>query len=77
MAQKKRMSSGKVLRDGERERSNGTYEYRWKDKFGKRHSIYAATLQLLREKEEELNKNDYESYRTAIYLQLRSQIIYR
>lgn len=63
MAQKKRMSSGKVLRDGERERSNGTYEYRWKDKFGKRHSIYAATLQLLREKEEELNKNDYESLR--------------
>lgn len=60
MAQKKRMASGKVLKEGERERPNGTFEFRWKDRFGKRHSIYAETLSQLREKEDELNKNDYE-----------------
>ena len=46
---------GRVLRDGERRKGNG-YEYRWTDRFGKRHSVSAATLNDLRQKENELVK---------------------
>lgn len=46
---------GRVLRDGERRKGNG-YEYRWTDRFGKRHSVSAATLNDLRQKESELLK---------------------
>lgn len=41
----------RVLKEGEYQRANGTYEYKWRDKRGKRHSIYAKTLEELREKE--------------------------
>ena len=40
------------LREGESQRKNGTYDYRWTSPDGKRHSIYAATLEKLREQEE-------------------------
>ncbi len=43
-----------VLRTGEGQRPNGTYEYRWTDKKGKRCRVYAKTLEILREKEEVL-----------------------
>jgi integrase len=46
-----------VLRTGEGERPNGTYEYRWTDVHGNRHRVYAKTLELLREKEEEIQKD--------------------
>ena len=39
-----------VLRTGEGQRPNGTYEYRWTDRTGKRRRIYAKTLELLRDK---------------------------
>ena len=39
------------IQEGEYERSNKTYEFKWTDKIGKRHSIYAKTLEELREKE--------------------------
>ena len=39
------------LKEGEYERSNNTYEFKWTDKNRKRHSIYAKTLDELREKE--------------------------
>lgn len=42
------------LRVGEYQRSNGSYVYRWTSLGGKRHSIYAPTLDILREKEEQL-----------------------
>ena len=41
----------RVLKEGEYQRPNGTFEYKWRDKRGKRHSIYAKTLDELREKE--------------------------
>ena len=44
-------AAGRKLKDGERQRPNGSYEYRWTDKIGKRHSIYAVSLKELREKE--------------------------
>ena len=37
--------------EGEYQRSSGTYEFKWRDKRGGRHSISATTLEKLREKE--------------------------
>jgi len=42
------------LRKGEYLRDNNTFEYKWSDKAGKRHSIYAKTLPELRKKEDEI-----------------------
>ena len=42
------------LRAGETQRENNTYVYRWTDDSGKRHAVYAPTLDLLREKEDQL-----------------------
>ena len=41
----------RVLKEGEYQRSCGTYEFKWRDKSGGRHSISAVTLEELREKE--------------------------
>ena len=45
-----------VLKTGEGQRENGTYFYRWTVK-GKRHYVYAKTLEELREKEKEIAKD--------------------
>lgn len=42
------------LKTGETEKSNGGYEYRWTSADGKRHSIYAPTLEQLREMDEQI-----------------------
>ena len=42
------------LHTGEMERKNGSYVYRWTDKLGKRHAVYAPTLDELREEEEQI-----------------------
>lgn len=44
------------LRKGEYLRENNTFEYKWSDKAGKRHSVYAKTLPELRKKETEIQK---------------------
>lgn len=50
-----RYSQNKVkLRKGEYQRSNKTFEYRWSDRRGKRHSVYAKNLPELRKKEEDI-----------------------
>ena len=55
MANKKRKDNGnRVLKDGEYQRPNGTYEYRWQDKRRKTHSIYAKSLIQLRDKEKQI-----------------------
>ena len=49
----KRLDKNRLkLRKGESQRKNGSYDYRWTTPDGKRHTIYAATLDELREKEE-------------------------
>ena len=53
---KRKDNKGRVLKEGETQRSDGRYQYRWTDCFGKRHSIYANDLKFLREKEEEVLK---------------------
>ena len=42
------------LKKGETEKSSGGYEYRWTASDGKRHSVYAPTLEKLRELEEQI-----------------------
>ena len=53
-------SKNRVLKEGEYERSNGTYEYKWRSRTGKRHSVYARTLAELRDKEIDILKDTYD-----------------
>ena len=57
VATKRKDSKGRVLKDGERERKNGTYEYRYTDIKGQRKSTYARSLKELRDKEIEIEKS--------------------
>ncbi|MBQ4640288.1 MAG: site-specific integrase [Clostridia bacterium] len=56
--------NGSSLRKGESLRSNGGYEYRWTDANGKRHSVYASTLDELRAKEESITKDQCDKIKT-------------
>ena len=49
-------NNGKVLKDGESQRKDGRYQYRWTNKLGKRSIIYATSLKELREKEAEIQE---------------------
>lgn len=51
MAEKRKDSKGRVLKDGETQRTNGSYCYRYTDHLKKRHCVYAKTLDELRKKE--------------------------
>ena len=57
MSEKRRDNKGRILKDGEGQRKNGTYDYRYTDINGKRRSVYAATLKELREKEDKIQKD--------------------
>lgn len=52
-------SKGRILKKGEAQRPNGTYMFRYTDKFKKKHWCYAPTLQELRKKEEIINGINY------------------
>lgn len=60
MAKEKRRTDSyrRVLKQGESQRANGKYDYRWTDRNGKRHSVYADTLDELREKEALIEKDN-------------------
>ena len=63
--EKKRTDSyRRVLKQGESQRANGKYDYRWTDKLGKRHSIYADTLEELREKEAQITRDTIEGIKS-------------
>lgn len=49
-------SKGRVLKTGESQRKDLTYEYKYKDKDGKRKSVYASDLKTLREKEQKIQR---------------------
>ena len=49
--ERRKDNKNRVLKEGEYQRPNGTFEYKWRDRRGKRHSVYAKTLDELREKE--------------------------
>ena len=54
---KRRDSERVVLRKGEVQRNNGTYHYCWTDRGGRRHFVYAKTLDELREKEKQIERD--------------------
>lgn len=54
---KRKDNKGRVLKQGEGMRPNGTYEYRYTDSIGKRCRVYARTLDILREKEKEIQRD--------------------
>lgn len=62
---KRKDSKKRILREGEYQRSNGSFEYRWRDKLQKRHSIYARTLEELRKKEDEILRNTLNGIRVG------------
>ena len=57
MSEKRKDSKGRILKDGESQRKNGTYDYRYTDCHQKRRCIYAKTLTELRKKEAEIAKD--------------------
>lgn len=68
----KRYAKGKIrLKKGEYQRSCNTFEYKWTDEYGNRHSVSAKTLEELREKEDEITKDtldgiNYDSQNSSI-----------
>ena len=60
--EKRKDNKNRLLKEGEYQRKNNTYEYRWKDSFGKNKCVYAKTLTELRKKEEEINKKMVEGF---------------
>ena len=65
MASKRRLDKNRVtLRKGECYRSDGRYSFRWCTRDGKRHYIYAKTLDELRRKEMELTVDQFDGIRT-------------
>ena len=57
MAERRKDSKNRVLKANEYERKDGMYEYKWRDRRGKRYSVYCATLEGIREKEAEITLN--------------------
>ena len=51
-------NKGRVLEKGESQRNDGTYMYRWTDLSKKRQTIYARTLNELRQKELQVTKTE-------------------
>ena len=41
-------NKGRVLKEGESQRKDGRYQYRWTDRRGERHILYAMDLKTLR-----------------------------
>ena len=61
---KRKDANGRVLKDGESFRTDGRYQYRYTDENGKRRTIYAHSLQELREKEKSIQKDIEDGIRT-------------
>ena len=55
--ERRKDNKGKVLRKGESQRADNTYMFRYKDLNGVRKSVYARTLNDLRKKEVEINRD--------------------
>ena len=54
------------LRTGESQRANGTYQYRWTTQDGVRHTIYAPTLDKLREREEQVVVDHHDGIKSDV-----------
>ena len=56
MNAKRKDNKGVLLRDGESQRKDGTYQYRYTDLMGQRKTFYAKTLDDLRKTEKKIQK---------------------
>ena len=56
MSTRRKDDFGTVLRDGESQRSDGSYQFRFTDITGQRKTIYASTLNDLRKREKKIQK---------------------
>lgn len=54
---KRKDTKGRVLKSGESQRENGTYDFRYTDAKGKRRCVYAKTLDELRQKEADIQRD--------------------
>ena len=63
-ATKRKDKSRVVLRSGEVQRTNGSYQYSWMDGSGKRRYVYAKTLEELRIKEEQIERDKSDGIKT-------------
>lgn len=66
MSAKRKDNKGRILKTGESQRKDLIYQCRYTDFRGKRQTVYASTLQELRQKEKEIQKQvddglDYEA----------------
>ena len=64
MGERRKDNNRRVLKEGEGQRKDGTYDYRWRTPDGKRHSIYARTLEELRKKEDAILRDKSDGIRT-------------
>ena len=64
MAERRKDNKGRVLKEGETQRKDGIYDFRWRTTDGKRHSVYAKTLEELREKEQAIQRDKSDGIRT-------------
>ena len=64
MAERRKDNKKRVLKEGEYQRPNGSFEFKWRDKRGKRHSVYAKTLEDLRTKELDVLRDVLDGIRT-------------
>ena len=55
-----------TLRKGETQRADGLYDYRWTAPDGRRHSVYAKTLEELREKEQQIIVDRHDGIKTNV-----------
>lgn len=62
--ERRKDSKGRVLKENETQRKDGSYMYRWRIGNGKRECIYAPTLEKLREKEENIQRDKLDGIRT-------------
>lgn len=68
MAAKRKDKNRVVLRTGESYRqTDKRYSYRWTDRYGRRHSVYAKTLTELRAKEKDISKDISDGIRTESF----------
>lgn len=85
--EKRKDSKGRILKTGESQRKDGIYQYRYTDFRGKRQTVYASTLQELRQKEKEIQKQiddgiDYEAGQITViellekYISLKKGVRY-
>lgn len=65
MVQRRKDNKGRVLKDGESQRKDGTYQFRWTDRLGKRNCVYARKLEDLRQKEGVIQRDELDGIKTV------------